>query len=386
MTFARLALRDLGRNPLRLALTVLAATVGVVAFIFLQTVIDLWYAGVAGAQADRLIVRNKTGLTQELPLAYLQRIAAVPGVSAVSYAGWFGGALSEERSDFFPNVFVDSATYLEVYDEYVAPEEEIAAWRADPCGAMVGRKLADRFGWQVGDRVTLEGSIYPGTWDFTIRGIYEGRSPNVDTTVLAFGYRCLNERVEESQQDYVGYFALRIDDPALSVQVARNVDAMFANSPWETKTESERSFQLSFVAMSSAILSAVEIVSYVVLLIILLVVGNTLAMGVREKTRDLATLRALGFHRRHVLALVLLESLFIGLVAAALGTLLAPPLIENFAGIVQEQFGTLPEIRVRAGTVILAAAAALLVGLAAGALPALRASRLAIAEGLRKVA
>lgn len=386
MTLARLALKDLLRNPLRLGLTILAATVGVTAFVFLQTVIDYWYSGVAGAQADRMVVRNKTSITQMLPLAYLQRIEAVPGVTAVTYAGWFGGRISDSQRDFFANFYVDSATYLEVYDEYVAPPDQIAAWKADPCGAMVGERLAQKYGWKPGDRVTLKGSVFRGDWTFTVRGIYSGKRPNVDTTVMAMGYRCINEKAPEALKDMVGYFGIKVDDPARSNQVASQIDKLFANSPWETRTESEKSFQMAFVSMSSAILSAVQVVSYVILVIILLVVGNTLAMGVREKTVDLSTLRALGFQRRHVVLLVLSESLVIGIVSAALGTALAPPLIKGFVNAISSQFGATPAISVRSGTVLLAAGAALLVGVAAGVLPALRAARIPVAEGLRKVA
>lgn len=386
MSFATLAFRDLFRNPLRLGLTVLAATVGVMAFAFLQTVIDFWYTGVAGAQADRLIVRNKTSLTQTLPLSYLSRIRSVPGVVAVTWAGWFGGTLGESRKDFFPNVYVDPATFLEVYDEYIAPPDQIAAWKADPCGAVIGESLAQRFGWRVGDRVTLKGTIFPGDWDFTIRGIYRGKTPNVDTTVMAFGYRCVNEKVPESQKDQVGYYTLLVDDPSRSPAIAAQIDGMFANSPWETRTESERSFQLSFVAMSSAILTAVEIVSYVILVIILLVVGNTLAMGIREKVVDLSTMRALGFKRKHVVILVLSESALIGTLAACLGLALAPPLLRGFLKALASQFGPTQHLSMKAGTMALAALASILVGLLAGALPAIQAARVPIAEGLRKVA
>lgn len=386
MTFARLAVRDLARNPLRLGLTVLATTIGVLAFVFLQTVIRLWYAGVAVAQPDRLNVRNKTSLTQTLPLSYLQRIAAVPGVSAVSYGGWFGGRVSEETRDFFASFYVDQASYLKVYDEYLAPEDELAAWRADPCGAVIGKALADRFGWKVGDRVAMKGEAFPGDWAFTVRSVYSGRTREVDTTVLAFGYRCLNERLPDYRKDQVGYFAIRVDDPAQSASVAAAIDALFANSPSPTKTESERAFQLGFVAMSGAILDAVRVVSYVILAIMLLVVGNTLAMGVREKTVDLATLRALGFRRRHLLVLVLSESAAIGVVSAALGCLGAPSLVRGFRAVVSQSFGTLPDISVAPSTLALAAAASLGIALAAGLLPAIRAARLPVAEGLRRVA
>jgi putative ABC transport system permease protein len=331
-------------------------------------------------------VRSKTSITQPLPVSHLRRIEAIPGVSDVTFAGWFGGRISEGMKDFFPSVYVDQQSYLRVYDEFVAPEREVAAWKADPCGAMIGRQLSDRFGWRPGDRITLKGTIYPGTWDFVVRGVYSGKTRSVDTTVMAFGFRCFNERVPEAERDRIGYFAVRVDDPSRSAEVAAAIDAAFANGPYETKTESERAFQLGFVAMSGAILAAVRIVSYVVLGIILLVVANTVAMGVRDKTVDLATLLALGFRRRLVLALVLAESAVIAVVGAVVGLAGVPALVHAFASIVSKSFGAFPEPVISPRTVAISFVVVLFAGLLAGVWPAVRASRLPLAEGLRRVA
>ncbi len=388
MTYGRLLRKDLLRNPLRLSLTVLAGAVGVMAFIFLNTVIDIWYSGAAAAQVDRLVVRNKVALTQPLPLSYYGRIAAIPGVTAVTHTEWFGGMLGESQRDFFPNFAIDTGTFLDVYPEYTVPPEQLAAFEADPCGALVGRRLSERFGWKPGDRVTLKGTIYPGEWTFNVRGLYDGTRPSADTTALIFGYRCLNESelLPANLKDMVGTYAVRVDDPARSAQVSATIDALFANSAYATKTESERAFQLGFVAMSSAILTAIQVVSSVILLIILLVIGNTIAMGVRERTRDLATLRAMGFRARKVVLLVLTEASFLGLAAAALGVLAAPPLVRGFLKAVESQFGQMPTSAVQPRTLLLSALAVVLAAVLAGIIPALRAVRLPIAEGLRKVA
>lgn len=388
MNYVRLAWRDLRRNPLRLALTILAGAVGVTAFIFLRTVIDIFYFGAEAAQVDRLIVRNKVSITQPLPLSYYARIAALPGVTAVTHQEWFGGTLGETQKDFFANFAVDPNTFLDVFPEYAVPPAELSAFRSDPCGALVGEKLSRRFGWKAGDRVTLKGQIYPGDWTFNVRGVYTGTRPGADTTALVFGYRCLNESelLPESRKDQAGIYAVRVDDPARSGEVAAAIDGMFDNSPYPTKTESEKAFQLGFVAMSSAILTAVKVVSTVILLIILLVIGNTLAMGVRERTRDIATLRAIGFRSRTVVLLVLAESSVIGLVAAALGVLAAPALVNGFARMVASQFGQLPDNVMRGRTLVVSALAALVVALLAGVGPAVRAIKLPVAEGLRKVA
>ena len=372
------------RNPLRLALTIVAATVGVLAFVFLQTVIDLWYSGVEHAAIDRLAVRNKTSLTQTLPLSYLRRIESVPGVSAVTFGGWFGGRKGESQKDFYPNFFVDSATYLKVFSEYLVPSEQASAWRADPCGALVGRDLAVRFGWKPGDLISLTGTIYPGTWDFTVRGVFQGKDETVDTRAMAFDFRCLNERIDPARKDRVGFFTVRVDDPSRSAAVAATIDSMFANSPYETKTESEKAFQLGFVAMSGAILAAVRIVSYVVLLIMLLVVSNTIAMSVREKTVELSTMRALGFRTRYLVALVLGESTTIGASSACLGLLLSPLVLRIFRRVVAQSFGAFPAAVIRFDTAIMAVGMALMVGILAGIAPARSAARLEVAEGLRR--
>ncbi len=384
MTFGTLVRRDVRRNPLRLILTILATAIGVLAFAFLRTVIELWYAGVETAQPDRLAIRNKASITQPLPMSHLRRIEAIPGVTEATFGGWFGGRIGEGFRDFFPNIYVDQGTFFSVYDEYLAPESQIAAWNADPCGAMIGRQLADRFGWTIGDQISLKGTIYPGTWDFVVRGIYDGKTPKTDTTAMLFGFRCINERLPEAAQDKVSYFAVRVDDPSRSAELAATIDALFANGPYETKTESERAFQQAFVAMSGAILSAIEIVSYVILGIILLVVANTVAMGVRERTMELTTLRALGFHPRHVIALVLVESALVSVAGAALGLGAAPWLTGAFGRIVRQSFGGFPDPVLSTGTLVLSAAAALAVGLLAGVLPALRAARIPLAEGLRR--
>nr|WP_225937345.1 FtsX-like permease family protein [Myxococcus sp. RHSTA-1-4] len=376
------------RNPLRLSLTILAGAVGVTAFIFLRTVIDIFYYGAQAAQVDRLITRNKVSITEPLPLSYYARIAALPGVTAVTHQEWFGGTLGETQKDFFPNFSIDSNTFLDVFPEYTTTPAELSSFRSDPCGALVGEKLSRRFGWKPGDRVTLKGQIYPGDWTFNVRGIYTGTRPGADTTALVFGYRCLNESelLPENRKDQVGIYAVRVDDPSRSAEVAAAIDRMFDNSPYPTKTESEKSFQLGFVAMSSAILTAVRVVSNVILLIILLVIGNTLAMAVRERTRDIATLRAMGFRPRTVVLLVLAESSVIGLAAAALGVAAAPSLVNGFAKLIASQFGQIPDNVMRGRTLVVSALAAVLVSLLAAIGPAWRALRLPVAEGLRRVA
>ncbi|HYO53121.1 ABC transporter permease [Archangium sp.] len=385
MTFGRLVWRDLLRNPLRLALTVLAGAVGVMAFIFLRTVVDLFYMSAESAQADRLFTRAKASITGDLPLSYLSRISAVPGVDDITFYGFFGGRYGESQRDFFGSAFVDPPSFMRVFDELVVAPRQVAAFQEDPCGALIGKDLAKRYGWKAGDRVTLKGTLYPGEWTFNVRGIYDVRTGTLDTNSLFFGFRCLNEKLPDERKDRVGAFMIRVEDPSRSAAVASAVDAMFANSPYPTRTESERAATLGFISMLSAIITAVQVVATVILLIILLVIGNTLAMSVRERTRDLSTLRAMGFKSGRVVMLVLFESLAIGLASAGLGVLIAPLLIRGFIAAVGSQLGV-PSDFMRESTLVLGALAALGVALLAGAIPAVRAVRIPVAEGLRKVA
>ncbi|AKJ07899.1 putative ABC transport system permease protein [Archangium gephyra] len=386
MTFGRLVWKDLLRNPLRLALTVLAGAVGVMAFIFLHTVVDLFYSSAESAQADRLFTRAKASITADLPLSYLPRISTVPGVDDITFYGFFGGRYGESQRDFFGSAFVDPPSFMRVFDELVVAPQQVAAFQADPCGALIGKDLAKRYGWKPGDRVTLKGTIYPGEWTFNVRGIYDVRTASLDKNSLFFPYRCLNEKLPDERKDRVGAFLIRVADPSRSAAVSSAVDAMFANSPYPTRTESERAATLGFISMLSAIITAVQVVATVILLIILLVIGNTLAMSVRERTRDLSTLRALGFKSGRVVSLVLFESLAIGLASGGLGVLIAPPLVRGFVAVVGSQMGGFPSDFMRESTLVLGALAAVGVALLAGIIPALRAVRIPVAEGLRKVA
>jgi putative ABC transport system permease protein len=385
VTFARLVLKDLLSAPLRLSLTILSGAIGVFAFAFLQTTLRLFALSVEAAEADRLIVRSKTSIIQPLPLSYLPRIAAVPGVRLITHQNWFGARLGEATEQQFASFTVDSPTFLAVYPELLLPREQRAAFEEDPCGAIAGEDLARRYGWKVGGRVVLQGTIYPGDWEVNVRGIYRAERPGVDTTVLYLGYRCLNERLPRGEKNRVGVFALRIDDPSASNEIASAIDGMFANSPYETRTESERAFISGFLAMSSAIVTAIRTVSFVVLGILLLVVSNTLAMGVREKAVQLATLKALGFRSRAAVWMVIAQALIIGAAAAAAGLAAAPAIISAFVAAVEQQIGPMGPVGLDAATALLSVLAVSVVSLLAAAAPAIRVARLQVAEGLRRV-
>jgi len=385
MFLTHLLLRNAFRHPLRSLLTLLGLVVAIAAFGLLRTVNEAWYAGVQASSATRLIARNATSLTFVLPISYAQRIRGVDGVSSVSWANWFGGIYQTERN-FFPQFGVDPASYLKLYPEYLLTDDEKLAFVKDRQGAVVGRKLANQYGWKLGDTVPIRGTIYPGTWNFTIRGIWDGRDAKTDENQMLFHWQLLNESIKKrfpKRGDAVGVFIVGIDDPSQAAAVAGRVDAMFKNSLAESLTETESAFQLSFVSMSEAILVAIEAVSYIVVLIILAVMANTMTMTARERLAEYATLKALGFGPGFVARLLLGESLLIAALGGALGIAVSFPIAAAFASVVGS---VLPVFEISATTLALQAGAALAVGLVAAAWPAWQMGRIDIVNGLRHVA
>lgn len=385
MFLTQLLLRNAFRHPLRSLLTLLGLVVAIAAFGLLRTVNEAWYSGVQASSATRLIARNATSLTFVLPISYAQRIRGVDGVSAVSWANWFGGVYQTERN-FFPQFGVDPASYLKLYPEYLLTDDEKLAFIKDRQGAIVGRKLANQYGWKLGDTVPLRGTIYGGTWNFTIRGIWDGRDAKTDENQMLFHWQLLNESVKKrfpKRGDAVGVFIVGIDDPSQAAAVAGRIDAMFKNSLAESLTETESAFQLSFVSMSEAILVAIEAVSYIVVLIILAVMANTMTMTARERLAEYATLKALGFGPGFVARLLLGESLLIAALGGALGIAVSFPIAAAFGSLVGS---VLPVFEISATTLALQAAAALAVGFIAAAWPAWQMGRIDIVNGLRHVA
>lgn len=385
MFLIKLLLRNAFRHPLRSLLTLLGLTVAITAFGLLRTVNEAWYAGVQASSATRLIARNATSLTFVLPKSYAARIRGVEGVKAVSWANWFGGVYQTERN-FFPQFGVEPASYLALYPEYVLSDEEKAAFIRDRNGAVVGRKLAEQYGWKIGDTIPIKGTIYPGTWNFTLRGIWTGRDAKTDEGQLLFHWDLLNESIKKrfpKRGDAVGVYVVGIDDPNQASAVGLRVDEMFKNSLAESLTETESAFQLSFVSMSEAILAAIEAVSYIVVLIILVVMANTMTMTARERLAEYATLKALGFGPGFISRLLLGESLLIAAIGGALGIALSFPVAAAFGSLVGS---VLPVFELSSATLTLQVLAALAVGLIAAAWPAWQMGRIDIVNGLRHVA
>ncbi len=381
----RLLLKNAFRHKLRTALTMVGLVVAICAFGLLRTILDAWYAGVEGSSSTRLVTRSNISLTFALPLHYAQRIRGVSGVKQVSWANWFGGIYVTERN-FFPQFAVDPESYLALYPEYRLTDAERIAFVRDRQGAVVGRKLADKFGWKLGDQIPLRGTIYPGTWTFNLRGIWEGAESRTDESQMLFHWDFLNESVRARmprRADAIGVFVLGIGEPRDAALIGQRIDALFANSLAETMTETESAFQLSFVSMSEAILVAVQAVSLIIVVVIMAVMANTMTMTAREREAEYATLKALGFPPGFVVRLLFGESLLIALIGGGLGLAATWPLAAAF----RHAAGTLfPVFQVSPLTMALQLLAAVAVGVIAAAWPAWRMSRTDIVAGLRHVA
>jgi putative ABC transport system permease protein len=303
----------------------------------------------------------------------------MPHVIDVAFANWFGGIYQDERN-FFPQFALDAQTWKAVYPEYVIPDDQWQAFLADREGAVVGRSTAERFGWKVGDRIPLQGTIFPGTWEFNVRAIYDGARRNDDTTQFWFHWKLLDERAS-IMDGMIGWCVIQIDDPENAVAVAAAVDERFANSPFETSTESESAFAAGFAKQIGNIRLIILSIGAVVLFTLLLVTGNTMAMAVRERTSELGVLKTLGFTNGGVLALVLAESLML----AALGGAIGLALVKAFTLGGDPTGGMLPVFYLAPGKIVFGLALAVAVGVAAGAIPALTAGQLKIVDALRRV-
>jgi putative ABC transport system permease protein len=385
MFILKLIFKNAFRHRMRALMTVSGITLAVLAFGLLQTVVHAWYAGVAAASATRLVTRNSISLVFSLPVSYREKIRAVPGVTHVAGGTWFGGVYVDEKN-FFPNFAVQFDSYLPLFPEFVFDQDELTTLLKDRGGCAVGRKLAARFGWKVGDRIPLRGTIFPGEWNFVLRAVYRGANKNVDESQLLFHWDYLNETMRKTmprRADNVGFFMVGITNPELASEVSDAIDTTFANSLAETLTETEKAFNLGFVTMSDAIISAIQIVSYLVVAIIMAVAANTMAMTARERLCEYAVFKALGFGSGFLGLMILGESLVISLSGGLLGAWLTFPAAQAF-GAAMSDF--MPIFNVAPETIWIQLALSLAVGLAAAAFPAARSGRIGIAEGLRRIA
>jgi len=385
MKFFYLVWSNLKRKKLRTSLTLLSILVAFVLFSLLSALKLALGGGVSMADANRLVVRHRVSFIQPLPHSYQTRIATIPGVSAISHQSWFGGIYQDPKNQFgtFP---VEPELFLAMNPEIALPEKEKEAWLKTRTGAVVGRTLAERFKWKVGDRVPLKSPIWPsksgGAWEFDIVGIYDGAKKTTDTSGFFFRYDYFNE-ARSYGTGLVGWYQVRVNDPKQATEVAAAIDAEFANSPAETKAETEGAMFQGFAQQIGDIGTIVTAILGAVFFTILLVAGNTMAQSVRERTQELGVLKAVGFTNELVLGVVLSESLVIsvlgGLAGLAFGWLVVTGLAQ--AGFIRQYF---PLFFIPERDLIIGAVLALALGFVAGILPALQAMRLRLAEALRR--
>ena len=380
----KILFRNAFHNKLRSGLTILGITVAVLAFGLLRTVIGAWYAGVEAASASRLVTRNAISIIFPLPISYAEKIRQIEGVKAVSWGNWFGGIYIDEKN-FFPNFCVEPRTYMAIYPEFVLSPPETKAFLTDRKGFIAGKKLAAKYKWKIGDQVTLKGTIFPGNWDFVLRGIYRGRDETIDETQFLFHWDYLNETIKKispSRADQVGFYMITVKRPDMAPDVALAIDKAFKNSLAETLTETEKAFNQGFIAMSGAIVTAIQMVSFVVILIIMAVVANTMAMTTRERIGDYAIMKTLGFGGTDIAIMVFGESLVISLTGCLAGMILTFPAAKAFGHTLSTYF---PIFLVSDQTLWLDILFAFVIAFFAAIIPAHRAIRIGIAEGLRRI-
>ena len=381
MKFLPLIWKNVWRRKFRTTFTLLSVFVAFLLFGILMTIRAAFSFGVDMAGLDRLVLIHKVSIVMPLPISYLPRLEQVPGVELATHQTWFNG-IYREPANFFANIAVEPERFLKVYPEFTLPPEQMKAWLADRQGAIVGTDLAERFGWKIGDRIPLTGTIWQpkagGAWEFNLVGIYDGGDA-VDKTQFFFRYDYLDE-MRAQGEGMVSWYVVKISDPAQSLALSKQFDDMFANSSAETKTTTEKGFVEGFAKQICDIGAIMIAISFTVLAMFGLVVASTMGQSVRERTGEFAVLKTLGFTGRGILALVLAESLFIALVGGGLGLALAWVFVQGG----DPTGGMLPVFMLPSRDVAIGAALMVGMGVLAGMAPAVGAMRLRITDALRR--
>jgi len=382
MKFSRLILANLFRKKIRLILTIGSFAIALVLFTFLAVVKSAFSRGEEIAGADRLIVVGRTGLMQLLPISHGDKIKAIPGVNAVTHNHWFGGVYQDERN-FFPQFVIDPENQRKVMTELVVPDDQWNNFQKDRQGAIAGKRTAERFHWKIGDRIPIKSTLYGGSsLQFNLDGIYHSEKPGGDESQFWFQWKYFDENAGNAVKSTAGWYVVKLDSPDDAVRVAKAIDEKFGNSSFETKTETESAFAAYFAKQFGNIELLILAIGSVVFFTLLLVTGNTMAISVRERTSELAVLKAIGFSGRAVLFFVLAESVFIALAGGFLGLILAYvfiPIIGVFLA------GRLPPLILSRTLLTLGLAFALFVGALSGLLPGIGAMRMRVVNALRRV-
>jgi len=384
MYILKLLLRNAFRHKLRTFLTILSITIAILAFGLLRTFIGAWYAGVKASSANRIVTRNAISLIFPLPLSYKDKIRQIDGVKQFAWGTWFAGIYIDEKN-FFANYAIDAKNYMALYPEFILSLDQKKAFLADRKGFCAGRKLIERYHWKIGDTVILKGTVFPGNWEFVLRGIYHGRDESTDERLFFFHWDYLNESLKKTaprRADQVGWYVVEVTDANRAVEVAQAIDKTFKNSLAETLTETEKSFFLSFLSMVGAIIVAIQMVSLVVIIIIIAVAANTMVMTARERIGEYAIFKTLGFRGWRIAGMIIGESLLLTMMGCFFGIILTPPAAKVFGKIVGSYF---PAFRVEIETIYMDIGASILVGLCAAVIPTWRAVSIRIADGLRRI-
>ena len=383
MKFSRLILANLFRKKMRLLLTIGSFAVALFLFAFLGVVNYAFTRGADVVSADRLIVVNRTSIINTIPLSYQDQIAHIRGVQYVTHDNWFGGVYQDPKN-FFPQFVIDSENQRRVFPELVVPDDQWNTYMKDRQGAIVGAATMKRFGWKIGDRVPIKTTLYglaDQAFEFNIDGEYHGTKPGDDETQFWFHWQYFKESVPDSLKGQVGWYSIRIDNPDDAPRIAKTIDNMFMNSPYETRTETESAWAAGWVKQFGNIKFLILTIGTVVFFTLLLVTGNTMAISVRERTPEIAVMKAIGFSDRKVLGFILGESVVIAMVGCV-GLLLAIAVIPVLG---RALAGMLPQLLIPPRVFVEAVIAALLVGFASGILPAWGAMRMRVVDALRRV-
>ncbi|HUP45390.1 MAG TPA: FtsX-like permease family protein [Thermoanaerobaculia bacterium] len=383
MRFLPLILTNFKRHKLRTTLTLLSVIVAFILFGYLAAIGKAFDLGVSIAGQDRLIVRHKVSLIQLLPASYEADMEKIEGVANATHSTWFGGVYQEPRN-FFAQMAVEPDEFMEMHPEFVLPADQRKAWEATKTGAVVGRVTAERFGFKVGQKVPLQATIWRpksggSSWTFDLVGIFDGATKETDTSGFLFRSDYLQEN-NVWGEGLVGWYIIRVTDPARAEEVAKKIDEQFANSPAETKTESEGAFLKAFAEQMGNIGAIIRAILTAVFFTILLVAGNTMAQSVRERISELGVMKAIGFSDAQVLAFVLIESLLIAVVGGAIGLVIAWFAIAGG----DPTGGALPVFFFPPADIVLGVIFAIVLGLVTGAIPAWQAMRLNPVEALRR--
>jgi putative ABC transport system permease protein len=382
MKYRGLLLANLFRKKTRLFLTLGSFAVAIFLFSLLALVKQAFNGGIGVAGVDRLVVINRTSIIQQLPMAYRDRILRIPGVKRVTFDNWFGGVYQDPKNAL-SQFAIDVENQREVFPEFVVPDDQWQNFLKDRQGAIVGASTAKRFGWKIGQRIPLQGTIFPGAWEFNIDGIYTGKRSRDDQTQFWFHWDYLNERAKDIVQGQAGWYTVQIENPDDAVRIVKAIDNEFANSPYETHTDTEATFAAGFAKQLGNIGFLVTAIGTIVFFTLLLVTGNTMAISVRERMGELAVLKAVGYSDRFVMLLVLAESLLIAAVGGLLGVLAATGFAQLLAATPLHNF--IPFSTLPVGVALSGVGLTLLFGAASGFLPALSGLRLRVIDALRRV-